>query len=126
MADETVAQTDSTSVTTPAPVVTKQTISHEEASDLPELDWGFRRGYVFAVTTADFATLWAMPFIIKNEQTLRMVEKYLLWLLFLLCFLYLAGASAEKVVQITAALRTTRKEQIITSPGGDRHDHDPN
>lgn len=104
----------SVTATAVQPAASVSVVEHGEASDLPELDWVWRRAFVFALTAACcFGILW-LTRNITDVATLKMTIKYLCWIIILLCMLYIAGASSEKIVQLVSAVRTTRKETITS------------
>lgn len=123
MSDETTVSatvpqgSSATVVTGPAsaPVTTK-TVEHAEASDLPEVNWFFRRIYIFALTIALAWMVWHLSLRVTEPKILRDIIRVDQWLIALLAFLYIAGASAEGVVKLVAALKTTRKETVKTEP----------
>jgi apolipoprotein N-acyltransferase len=104
-----------TAVVAPSQVVTKTT-EHTEASALPELDWKWRRWFVFGLTVALVGLAWRVIEITPDVTTLRMVARYSLFLVALLAMLYIAGASAEGITKLVQAAKTTRKETVESRP----------
>ena len=94
--------------------VTTQVIEHTEASDLPEVNWTWRRWFVFMVTLAAIGIVWRIVEKSSDIVTLRMIARYSLVLAALMAMLYVAGASSEQVVRLIQAAKTTRKETITT------------
>lgn len=108
-----------TAVATSSPgVETTRTVEHGAASDLPETNWTWRRWFVWAVTIFACALLWRITERVTDITTLREAVRYLCGIIVLILTLYLAGASAEKMVQIISAVRTTRRETVTTTPAG--------
>lgn len=91
-------------------------IEHGDASDLPELDWFWRRVYVFALTVACCLFVWLVARRVTDVATLREAIRNAMGIIVLLNILYLAGASAEKIVQLVSAVRTTRRETVMSAP----------
>lgn len=91
-------------------------VEHGDASDLPELDWFWRRVYVFALTIACCLFIWLVARRVEDVATLREAIRNAMGIIVLLNILYLAGASAEKIVQLVSAVRTTRKETVMSAP----------
>ena len=98
--------------------VTTQVIEHTEASDLPEVNWTWRRWFVFMVTIASIGIVWRIVEKSSDITTLRMIARYSLVLAALMAMLYVAGASSEQVVRLIQAAKTTRKETITTGVAG--------
>lgn len=94
--------------------VTTRVVEHTDASDLPEVNWTWRRWFVFMVTIAALALVWRIVEKSADIVTLRMIARYSLALAALMALLYIAGASSEQVVKLLQAAKTTRKETITT------------
>lgn len=105
-----------TAVPPSIPAAEVKVVEHGEASDLPELDWVWRRAFVFALVAICALLVWRISERVNDVDTLKMTIKYLCWIILLLCLLYIAGASSEKIVQLVSAFRTTRKETITSGP----------
>lgn len=93
----------------------EKVVEHNEPSSLPELDWFWRRLYVFALTTFCCALVWVRSDGL-GDLSLRTVLKAAIWTINFLVLAYIVGASAEKVVQIVAALKSTRRERTVETP----------
>lgn len=104
-----------TVVSGPAPVVTK-TVEHLEPSNLPEVNWFFRRIYIFTLTIALSWMVWHLSLKVTDAKVLRDIIRVDQWLIALLAILYVAGASAEAITKLVAAWRTSRKETVTTQP----------
>lgn len=96
------------------PQATTTTIEHTDASALPELDWGWRRGFIFVVTSALLLLVWRIVEMVADVITLRMIARYSLILVGLGMMLYIAGASSEGITKLVQAAKTTRKETTTT------------
>ena len=96
---------------------TIKTVEYADPSPVPESNWFWRRLYVFVVTAALATHIgWMTLTQVKSEGTLREVIRNDQWLIMLYALLYLAGASAEAIANVVAAIRTARKETITTAP----------
>ncbi len=94
----------------------ERVITHEQASDIPETNWFWRRWFAFIVSAL---LLYQVDWIARHSHdipTLRMIAQDALRLVGLGMLLYLAGASAESLARIIGAVRTTRKEIITEKP----------
>lgn len=104
-----------TAVVGPATTITK-TVEHTEASALPEVNWGWRRGFIFSVSYVLLAITWRVVEISQDIVTQRMIARYALALIGLALMLYVAGASAEQITKLIQAAKTTRRETVTTEP----------
>lgn len=93
-----------------------KTVEHGEASNLPEIQWGWRRTYVFIVTGLLCAHVGWTSYHMTDVGTLRMTIRNDQGLILLFALLYLAGASTEAITKLFAAVRTTRKETVTSAP----------
>lgn len=100
-------------MTTPVEV---RTIEHGDPSPLPENNWLWRRTYVFAVTALLCAHVWWTSGKTDDVYTLRMTIRNDQGILVLFALLYLAGATTERITELFAALRSTRKETRTFAP----------
>lgn len=100
------------------PIVT-HTIEHGDPSPMPETDWLWRRLYVWGVTAALAAHIFWTSLRTSDVATLRETIRNDQGLILLFALLYLAGASAEAIAGIVAAVRTARRETITTAPAGE-------
>lgn len=107
----------SVTATAAQPSAQVKVVEHGDASTLPDSSgWMWRRLLIYLVTVAALAfTGWIIERI-DDVTTLRMIARYCLGLVALCLFLYVAGASAEDVVRLVSAVRTTRKETITNTP----------
>lgn len=97
-------------------VATVKTVEFADPSPVPESNWFWRRLYVFVVTCALAIHIgWMTLTQIKDEKILREVIRNDQGLIMLFALLYLAGASAEAIGGIIAAIRTSRKETTTTA-----------
>lgn len=92
------------------------TIEHGEPSDIPAPSWTWRRWYTFALTGAALLLVWRITERVEDIVTLRMVARYLCWIVFGLVFVYVAGATATDCVNMASVLRSTRKETKTVAP----------
>ncbi len=102
-----------------AAVEKQRVITHEQASDLPETNWLWRRVFAFSVVGL---LLYIVDWIVRHTMDigiLRMVAQDSLRLIGLAMLLYMAGASAEAITRLVGAVRTTRKETVTEKPAGD-------
>lgn len=91
-------------------------LEHGAASSLPVRPWLWRRTLVFLCTGAAFlAALWVLGKT-SDIATLRMIARLSLGVVYFCLFLYVAGATAQDVVHLVQAARTTRKETIMSGP----------
>lgn len=98
-------------------IATVKTVEYADPSPVPENNWFWRRLYVFVVTCLLCLHIgWITLTQIKDESVLREVIRNDQGLLMLYALLYLAGASAEAIANIVAAIRTSRKETTTTAP----------
>lgn len=108
-------------VVAPSAAVTKEVI-HEEASDLPEISWLWRRIYIFSVTYLLLALLWMITDRSTDPRILKAIANGVMILIGLGMMLYVAGASSEAITRLVGAVKTTRKEIVRTgvpdAPGG--------
>lgn len=100
--------------TAAATVVT--TVEHGEPSRIPVPSWTWRRYYTFALTALALALVWRITERVEDIITLRMVARYLCWIIMGLVFVYVAGATATDCVNMASVLRSTRKETTTTAP----------
>ncbi len=96
---------------------TVKIVEHLDPSPVPEANWFWRRVYTYLVTLVLVIhigfTTWYRT---SDVQTLREVIRNDQILLGMVLLLYLAGASAEAIAKIFAAVRTSRKETTTTAP----------
>ena len=92
-----------------------KTVEHGEPSDIPSPSWRWRRVYTFALTALAMALVWRITERLDDIQTLKMVARYLCWIVMGLVFVYVAGATATDCVNMASVLRSTRK--VTTSSG---------
>ena len=92
-----------------------KTLEHGEPSDIPSPSWRWRRVYTFALTALAMALVWRITERLDDIQTLKMVARYLCWIVMGLVFVYVAGATATDCVNMASVLRSTRK--VTTSSG---------
>jgi hypothetical protein len=100
----------------PADHAVVRTIEHADPSPVPENNWLWRRVFVFACTAVFCAHIWWLSSRTDDVQTLRETIRNDQGLIFLYALLYLAGASAEAIGRIVAAIRTSRKETVTQAP----------
>lgn len=96
--------------------VETKVIEHGEASLLPDTSWFFRRILLFVVVFACLWFAWSVLDRVSDVLTLRMIARYSLGLVGLCVFIYVAGASATDVVRLVTALKSTRKETVMSAP----------
>lgn len=94
---------------------TVHTVEHGDPSPMPENNWTWRRLYVFAVTCALCAHVAWTSQHVDDVYTLRMTIRNDQGLILIFALLYLAGATTERITELVAALRSTRKETITTA-----------
>lgn len=104
-----------TAVSTPATTETK-VVEYGDATDLPEVQWLWRRVFVFASAIGILALAWRISERITEPAALHDGLRICLGLIALLIFTYLSGASAEAIVKLVGAIRTSRKETITSAP----------
>jgi membrane glycosyltransferase len=90
-------------------VATVKTTEHGDASALPEINWTWRRYYVFAVTATLIALVYWITYKTVDIETLKMIARYALWLVFAYALLYVAGSTTTDITGLVAAFRTTVK-----------------
>lgn len=95
---------------------TIKTVEHGEASELPEITWGWRRLFVFGLTLILCALVAWIAWRVSDVRTLREIAVNSQGLIFLLVFVYVAGATATDVVQLVTAFGSTRKETVTSAP----------
>lgn len=95
---------------------TIRTVEHGDPSPLPENNWLWRRLYVFVVTALLCAHIAWTSHQTDDVYTLRMAIRNDQGLILLFALLYLAGATTERITELFAALRSTRKETTTTAP----------
>ena len=95
---------------------TTKVVEHGEASRLPDTSWTFRRLLIFLVAIVCLFLTWQVLGRVSDVVTLRMIARYSLGLVALCLFLYVGGASATDVVRLVSAVRTTRKETLMSGP----------
>lgn len=103
---------------------TIHTIEHGEASDLPKVQWFWRRVFVFALTAVLCAIVWRLTERVTDIPMLHDVARISLGIIALLVFAYVVGATATDCVSLVSALRTTRRE-TLTTPGAAPPSTDP-
>jgi hypothetical protein len=91
---------------------TIRTVEYGDASDLPEINWLWRRVFIFLLTVWCAFHLWLTVRRIDDIGTLREVVRGDQLLIALLALLYIAGASTEAITRLVGAVRTSRKETI--------------
>ena len=106
-----------TSPNTPPVAMASKIIEYEQPSDLPEINWLWRRIFIFTVTYALLALVYWIVYRITDVGTIRMVAQYALILVGLFAMLYVAGASSEAITRLIGAIRTSRKETVTGDPG---------
>lgn len=94
---------------------TVTTVEHGEPSHIPSPSWTWRRYYTFALTGLAMLLLWRITERVTDIDTLRMVARYLCWIVMGLVFVYVAGATATDCVNMASVLRSTRKETTTTA-----------
>jgi hypothetical protein len=92
------------------------TVEHGEASDLPENNWFWRRLFVWAVTVFASGMAFFISQRINDISTLRWALRFSFYTIWLCMVLYMCGATTERLTELMAALRSTRKETITTAP----------
>lgn len=115
MPDPTV-NVENVSVEAKAATSLRHTVEHTEASILPEIDWGWRRFFIWFVTFAATALVYWITWRVQDVTTLRMIARYALLGVGFFSMLYITGASAEQVVRLVQAAKTTRKETTTEEP----------
>lgn len=95
---------------------TVKTVEYTEPSPVPESNWLWRRTYVFVVTALLCAHVGWLTYRIDDIGSLREIARNSQGLILLYALLYLAGASAEAISSIVAAIRTARKETVTSAP----------
>lgn len=100
----------------PAPVETK-VVEHVEASALPKPKRPFWR--VVVVLLAVVAGL-AIAFWVVGKtddvRTLRLIAQWALGLVYFSLFVFVADGSAQDVVHLVTAFKSTRKETVMSAP----------
>jgi cytochrome bd-type quinol oxidase subunit 1 len=91
---------------------TIKTVEYAEPSPVPENNWFWRRMFAFGFTVACFVFAWRLSERVEDIGTLRMALRYSLLGAAMMSLLYMAGASAEAIGRIVAAVRTSRKETV--------------
>ena len=97
-------------------LATVRTVEHGAPSEIPSARWVMRRWYVFALTAIAMALLWRLAERIDDIVTLRMIARYLCWIVMGLVFVYVAGATATDCVNMISVLRSTRRETVTLAP----------
>lgn len=92
------------------------TVEHGEASDLPENNWFWRRVFVWAVMLFASVLAFLISQRVTDVHTLRQIVKWAFWTIWLMMVLYMCGATTERLTELMAALRSTRKETVTTAP----------
>lgn len=108
---------------------TVTTISHEEASRLPEPQWFWRRWLIYGVTvwamgllTATVVVvLWVarhpdQPIAVAVLNVLALIIRYSFYSAWAAVILYGVGASVTDLAVLASAVRTTRKETVTSAP----------
>lgn len=93
-----------------------KTVEYTEPSPIPEIEWGWRRAYSYVVTLALMGHVGWLSWRIKDERILAESMTLSQYILVIVLLLYLAGASAEAIGKIIAAVRTSRKETVTSAP----------
>ncbi|AKU43569.1 holin/antiholin [Caulobacter phage Seuss] len=121
MADKTptatVAEPEVTASSPAGATVQQRTISHEEASDLPEPKRASQIWFFFVVVLACLGLTYWVTGRTHSEPTLREIARNALAIVALIVFVFGAGAGALDVVKLVGAIRTTRKETVTTAVG---------
>lgn len=97
---------------------TVTTIEHGEASAMPEVNWLWRRVFVFALSICFCGLVWWIATRSSDIPTLREIARNSQWIILFCVFAYVMGASATDAVRLATALRSTRKETVTTAPAG--------
>lgn len=110
---------------------TVRTISHEQASRLPEPSWTWRRALIYIGTLwAQGICTWTVWRVIEMAGSARslspdqltilgvyvLVIKYSFYTVWGVIVLYGVAASVTDLASLASAVRTTRKETITTAP----------
>lgn len=91
---------------------TIRTVEYGDASDLPEINWLWRRVFIFALTAACAFHVWLTIRRVHDIETLRQTVRNDQLLIALLALLYIAGASTEAITRLVGAVRTSRRETV--------------
>lgn len=100
----------------PTPPTVTKTVTHEDPSDLPEINWLWRRIFIFMVTMGAMGHVAWTAYRVTDVQTLRQTIFYDQGLIALMALLYIAGASSEAITRLVGAVRTSRKEILTEEP----------
>lgn len=98
---------------------TVKTITHEEASRLPEPVWFWRRWLIYGCTVFAMAICTAIVvrvYGVADIATMRLIIRYSFYTIWAAVVLYGVGASVTDVAVLASAVRTTRKETVTTAP----------
>lgn len=101
--------------TKPVATGTIHTIEFGPPSDMPEINWLWRRVYIFLVTAGASYETDKLALRVTDQKLLHSIIGYLVAIIALMALLYIAGASSENITKLVGAIKTTRKETISTA-----------
>lgn len=106
-----------TLVATNAPKASGMThvVEYGDPSDMPEMQWFWRRIFIYAVTFGASYELDKLSSRIHSEPLLHDIVRLMCAVVMLAMMLYVAGASSEAITKLVGAIKTSRKETVSTA-----------
>jgi hypothetical protein len=96
---------------------TTRVLEHGEASSLPRPKRPFWRVVVVMLAVCvGLALAWFITMKVEDPRTLRHIAQLSLGLVYFSIFVFVADGSAQDVVHLVTAFKSTRKETVMSAP----------